>query len=339
MNVLFFSRFFSPHIGGVEKHILEISRLLIKQGHKVTIITEELPRKKNPRIGYIDSIKIYRIPVGRNNWFKKFRIWKEIWEIRNLIKTSSVVHCHDVFFWYLPFRFLYFNKPVFTTFHGYESYPLSPKSVFMHKISERLSRGNICIGHFIKKWYGTKADYIAYGGVNIVKSEQLKVKSSKSAIFIGRLDEQTGILTYVKAIKLIRKKIPDFKFEIIGDGKFRKEIEKDFRVLGFQKNSEKYFSKYHFAFVSRYLSILEALAAKRLVFAVYDNPLKEDYLRMSPFAKFINTVSFENELAEKVLHFLKNPREEKAIINEAFEWVIDRTWEEMTNTYLKLWRV
>ena len=39
-----------------------------------------------------------------------------------------------------------------------------------------------------------------------------KIKNENSAIFIGRLDEQTGILTYTKAIEIIRKKIPNFDF-------------------------------------------------------------------------------------------------------------------------------
>jgi len=337
MTILFFSRLFYPHIGGVEKHVLEISKILTKKGHKVTIVTEQHEKKLKLEEEF-EGFKIYRIPNLKEGKFKKFKIWMWLLTNRKLIAQADIIHCNDVFFWYLPFRFLYFRKPIFTTFHGYESYPLKSKSIIMHKISEKLSMGNICIGHFIKKWYGTRPSFVSYGGVDIVHSSKLRVQSKNSALFIGRLDEQTGILTYVNAVKLIRKKIPNFEFKIIGDGQFRESIEKDFEVLEFQKNPEKYFKTYNFAFVSRYLSILEALAAKRLVFAVYDNPLKEDYLRMSPFVKSINIVSSDQELAEKVLHFLKNPREVEMIANEAFEWVKKHTWEEMANTYLRLWK-
>ncbi|MBI2613661.1 MAG: glycosyltransferase family 4 protein [Candidatus Levybacteria bacterium] len=347
MKILFFSRLFYPHIGGVEKHVLEVGRQLIEKGHKVTIITEDLSTKdipvylqskgKIPRHEVINLIEVYRIPVGESDWFRKFRIWKEIWKLRNLIKTSDAIHCHDVFFWYLPFRFLFPFKKVFATFHGYESYPLKSKSILMHKISEKLSNGNICIGHFIKKWYGTKPNFVVYGGVEGVKSEKLKMENGNSAIFIGRLDEQTGILTYVNAVKLIRKKIPNFKFEIIGDGKYRKEIEKYFKVLGFQKKTEKYFLDYNFAFVSRYLSILEAMAARRLVFASYDNPLKEDYLRMASFSKYIVIFNSPSELISKVLFYLKNPDKKEKLVESAYEWVKKQTWEKMANIYLKLW--
>lgn len=337
MTILFFSRLFYPHIGGVEKHVWEISKILIKKGHKVFVISEKHDSKlKNFEI--INKIKIYRISIENQNWFKKFQIWLWLFQHRNLIKQADIIHCHDVFFWYFPFRFLFPRKPVYTTFHGYESYPVSKKAVWIRKLSEELSFGNICIGAFIKKWYGTKPTFVSYGGVNRIKNEELKIKNYSSAVFIGRLDEQTGIKTYIDAVKLIRKKIPDFKFEIIGDGKFREDIERDFKILGFQKNSERYFRKYRFAFVSGYLSILEAMVEKRLVFAIYNNPLKKDYLTLTPFAKFINIINSKEKLSSLVVHFLTHSEKEKKMVDRAFEWVKNQSWEDVVNLYLSLWQ-
>ena len=42
MNVLFFAKSFYPNIGGVEKHLLEISNRLIEKGFKITVITEDI---------------------------------------------------------------------------------------------------------------------------------------------------------------------------------------------------------------------------------------------------------------------------------------------------------
>ncbi len=175
VNILFLSRLFYPHIGGVEKHALEVSKRLIAKGYNVTIVTEEISTKdipvyfqsgrKIPKRENINSIEIYRISAGANNWFRKFRIWRELWKLRKLIETSDIIHCHDVFFWYLPFRFLFPFKKIFMTFHGYESYPVSKKEILIRKISENLSLGNICIGDFITKWYGTKPTYVTYGAV------------------------------------------------------------------------------------------------------------------------------------------------------------------------------
>lgn len=339
MKILFFCRFFLPHIGGVEKHVMEISKLLIKKKYKITVVAEK--HEKNLKdFEIINGAEVYRIPILNQGWLKKFEIWGWLLKHIELIEKADIVHAHDVFFWYLPFKFLFPFKKIFTTFHGYEDYPISRKAIFQRKIAEVLSNGNICVGDFIKKWYGTKPTYTLYGGVRISDFQfpiSNKIKK-ESAVFIGRLDEQTGIKTYASAVKIIRKKIPDFTFEIIGDGKFRKEIEKDFKVLGFQNNSEKYLPNYNFAFVSRYLSILEAMAAKRLIFAVYDNPLKEDYLRMTPFSKFIIICNSPLELISKISFYLNHTKEKNKIVESAFNWAKKNTWNEMTNTYLRLWK-
>ncbi len=368
MTILFLSRLFYPHIGGVEKHVMEIGKRLVAKEHKVIVITEELSnlrrsnslvipakagiQKKHKRSLWIpdqvrndkiNGIEIIRIPLGHEDWFKKFRIWKNLWKLRKVIKDADIVHCHDVFFWYMPFRFLYPRKPVYTTFHGYESYPISRKAIIIRKISEKLSFGNICIGDFIKKWYGTHPTFVSYGAVNVpnaLASTSYVLRHTSyvnSALFFGRLDAQTGILTYNKAFKLLRKKYPKFEFLIVGDGPDKNLLDKKAKAIGFQKNPEKYFKNYRFAFVSRYLSILEAMAAKRLVFAVYDNPIKEDYLRMAPFAKFIFIKNDAKRLANQVEKIINNPKLEREMIESAYEWVKKQTWEEMTKIYTTLW--
>lgn len=173
MTVLFLSRFFYPHIGGVERHVEEISKRLIKMGHEVVVVSESSTSEESPptssklwRGHHPRCFKAYKIPVGENEKLKKFQIWRWLWRHRQLIKQADIIHCHDVFFWYLPFRFLYPQKPVFTTFHGYETkFPPSKKAIFVRKLSEKLSFGNICVGDYIKKWYRTNSNFTTYGGV------------------------------------------------------------------------------------------------------------------------------------------------------------------------------
>lgn len=338
MNILFFARLFYPHIGGVEKHVLEVSKLLINRGHKVTVVTEQ-DSVKTKLTEVFEGIKIYRIPGIKNGKFKKLVIWKWLFSHYRLMKEADIIHCHDVFFWYLPFRFLFPFKKIYTTFHGYESYPLESKNIFMHKLSEKLSNGNICIGHFIKKWYKAKPNFVSYGGVNLPDRQTLKINNHEGAVFIGRLDDQTGILTYVEAVEIIRKKNKNFDFLVIGDGDLKDKIGKEIKVLSSKNNASEYFNDYNFAFVSRYLSMMEAMAAKRLVFAVYDNPIKEDYLRLAPFSKFITISNSSSELVSKISYYLDNVKAKEKMIARAYSWVKNHTWEEMTNTYLKLWKI
>ena len=146
MKILFMSRYKWPHVGGVEKHVYELVKRLKVKGNGVKIISEEDIRQ--PHIKFLGLIYI---------WFWMFRN-------RKLIENADIVHCHDVFIWYLPFRFLYPKKPVYTTFHGWEGiWPIPWKNILSKRLATKLSWGTFAVGHYIEKYYGIRADKITYG--------------------------------------------------------------------------------------------------------------------------------------------------------------------------------
>ena len=355
MKILFFSRRFWPSIGGVEKHVMEVGKRLVKMGYEVTVVSESstseesrsLPRH-HPR-----CLKVYYISVRANEKSKKFQIWEWLWKNRCLIQEADIVHCHDVFYWYLPFRFLYPKKKVFTTFHGWEGiYPPRWQAKVIRNISEKLSFGNICVGDFIRKWYGTRADYTTYGGVtnpprrsHVFPADSAgqpdTVRGDSKRIydfcFIGRLEKDTGLLIYLQALEKFIIYNLKFKIRFLGDGSLRKEAERLGEVLGFMEGLEEYVKNFDFIFTSGYLSILEAMINKKLVFATFDNPLKEDYLKMAPFSQWIVIESDPKELAKKVLFYAKNPGEEKKLVKNAYNWAREQSWEKVTEGYLAVW--
>lgn len=362
MKIVFLSPGFYPKVGGVERHVFEIAARLAKLGHEITIITEADKNSKSysnnkhssnksdseakiskqpvksiyPHTYFVNSVRVISFDFGTKSFFKKFNIWKLLLGQLEEFKNADIIHCHDVFIWYIPFKLLLPFKKVFITFHGYESYPLGKKNILIHKISERLTNGNICVGEFIKKWYGTKPDFIIYGGVE-VKASSKKI-TKPSALFYGRLDDQTGILEYLKAAERIKQKIPEFNFDIIGEGPLKNKIGKKFNVSNFMKNPEEKFENYRYAFVSRYLSILEAMMKRKLVVAHFDNPIKKDYLLMSPFRNYIVTANDNKDIAKKILFFSSHRKAEENKIEKAYEWARKQTWENVCKTYLKLWK-
>lgn len=339
MRIVFLSSKFYPDIGGVEKHALEVAKRLSKN-HEVLVITEGKKDKKEK----INEIKIIRSFFGENDWFKKFIIWWKILSLRKLIEKADIIHCHDVFFWYIPLRIIYPNKKVFVTFHGYEgTFPPSLKAIFIRKLSEKLSSGNIAIGRYIEKWYGTRPNAVVYGAINKVKNSKLKVQSSKLKIlFIGRIEKDNGIEIYSEVLK----KLKNYQFEACGDGILRSELEKYGKVHGFVKNTDKYISKSDIIFASSYLSILVALNLKKPVFSVFDNPLKEDYLKMTPFAKWIYITGSPKILIKKIKTVMRGNRfreknENLALdrkIASSYNWVKDQTWDNIAREYVDLWR-
>lgn len=357
MKILFLTRSFYPSIGGVEKHVEKISEVLINKGHEVTIISETPQKSYSNDYHSINlsaklvekdiNTKIIRIEVGKDNWFKKFRIWRQLLKNIKVIFTSDIVHCHDVFFWYLPFRFIFPFKKVYTTFHGYEGNKIpKKKAILMHKLAEILSNGNICIGDLLKKWYETNPTFVSYGAVdsNLLKSNLEITKKNKDVIFAGRLEKETGILEYLEAIYLLKKKGLSLIVDVFGDGQLKNQAMKyvsknklNVTFKGFVPNVTDYIPFYKIIFVSRYLGILEALALRVPVFAHYNNAIKKDYLYMSPFTKFISIGKNGEEISSEVENYLKNPK--KIDTQGGYEWVKDKTWENMVKIYLKLWAI
>ncbi|MDE2590426.1 MAG: glycosyltransferase family 4 protein [Patescibacteria group bacterium] len=343
MTILFFTRLFYPHIGGVEKHVLSLSLQLIKKGYKIIIITENHGWKEKEAC---KGLEIIRINSGTNEKLKKFVIWKELWKHKAVIAQADIVHCHDVFFWYLPFGYLHPTKPVYVTFHGYEGNTTPGiKAIFMHKLAEFSSDKNICIGSFLTKWYHTKATIISYGATDIPKKiENKKLGKIPTFLYIGRLEEEAGILEYVKALGILKQKGIDSKLIVLGDGTQRREAQllaKEFGLdvdfQGFVENVESFFPKADYVFTSRYLGILEAFAHKKYVFAIYNSPVKKDYLTMTPFATWIATAGNVNELTDKIMHSMNNKNQQTKSIQHSFSWVKAQTWENLTKNYLALW--
>lgn len=331
MKILFITPSFYPSIGGVETHVLEVAKELIKQSYEVTILTEYKGSKAK-----IKGIKIVRLNFRQGRFIKLLDIWLRLVKNRELLKKADIIHCHDVFIWYLPFRFLFPRKKVFTTFHGYEGrFPPVVKSIQIRRISEKLSKGNICVGEFIKRWYKTKPDYVIYGGVNSEKLLKIKHprKRDTKIVLIGRLAKDIGVQVYRDALKNLKRGGFKYEFLACGEGEMREDLKRYGKVLGFVRNTKKYIKSADIIFASSYLTMLSAMQVGKPVFAVYTNPLKHDYLYSSPFSKYIYIYSTGKELARGIKNYKPNLQR----LSSAQSWANGETWEKVAQVYLELW--
>ena len=338
MNILFLTRLYFPHIGGVERHVEEIGKRLIVKGKGVTVVTTKyakelkLTEKK-------DGVEIIRFRQPRIKYLGLLYTW--LWMLKNidLIKESDIVHVHDVFIWYLPFRFLFPKKAVYITFHGrWGKYPIPFSDIIQKRLGVKLSNKVISVGEYIPKNYGFKSDITLYGGVdipsgNIDKKENL-------IIYVGRLDEDTGLTVFLDAVRCIRSL--DYgvklKVEFLGDGKLRGGCERYGRVHGFTDPAP-FYKKAKFCFASGYLTIHEALVNKCLVFTAYMHSLQKDYYVLTPFSKFITISDNPQKLAERLIYLSKNKKTAQKLIVTGYNWVKSETWEKLTDQYLELWGV
>lgn len=315
----------------MEKQLNELSKRLIKKGFEITIITEKFNETLKDR-ETINGIKVVRFSYPKIKFLGLFHIW--LWFLRNIyyIKQADIVHTHGVFVWYWPLRLLFPKKPIYTTFHGWEGiYPIPRKNILLRKIAAKLSLGNICVGKFIEKHYGIKAGKIIYTSVDMPRKVKL-TKEKKSLVYVGRLDEDTGLQQILEALSYLK----GFKVDFCGDGPLRKECERYGTIHGFV-NPGPYFEKAMICLSPGHTSILEAFTYRCLVITTYNNPVKGDYLKMTPFSKWIVVRKSPREMAEKIKYYSKYPEKAKPMIEKAYNWVKTQNWDNATNFYLELW--
>ncbi len=332
MKIVFFTRCFHPHLGGVEKHLLNLSRTLVKQ-HDVTVVTEkhsdDLPENE-----VIDNgIKVLRMSTngiqGKN---KKFVIWRWISRHSDLLNRADILHAHDVYYWIIPYKLTHPGKSTYVTFHGWEGvYPVPSKNILIRKICELLATKNICVGDYIPRWYGTSPDMTIYGAVS--ESQKTSTKSN-SLLFLGRLDKDTGFDQYLELQKV--KAFHEYKFVVAGDGPLRSRSTYTVDYKGFIHNTQGLVAKSSLVFATGYMSILEAFIAKKLVLSTYSNPLKGDYLLSHPMAKNIVIGRSSGEVSGVYQRLTKHTI--NSMIEENYSWAKTQTWEKLANDYKTIWK-
>ena len=334
--VLFMSRYFYPHIGGVEKQVLMLSTKLIKMGFDLTVVTEKYSPELRER-ETINGIHIIRFPPIRKKLLGLLSIWWWLFKNRVLIKEAKIIHIHSVYIWYWPFRILFLKKPSYVTFHGWEGkYPIPFKNILIRKIDALLAKKNITISDYVQKYYGIKADKLMYTSVDLPqlnKSKKIQ-KNLKNIIYVGRLDEDTGLNNILTALSLLKNY--HFIIDFCGDGPLRGVCEKYGVVHGFVDPHE-FYEKAFICLSPGHTSILEAFTYKCLIITTYNNPLKRDYLKMTPFKKWICVESTPRGLANKILFYYKRPEKAGNMINNAYNWVKTQNWENAIRLYLNLW--
>ena len=301
MNILFITRLYFPHVGGVEKHVFEVAKSLERKGKSVTILTEKFDSKLRSKEA-TGKTKVIRSSYPHIKLLGLLSIWLKIFKNRKLIQDADVVHIHDVFIWYLPFRLMYPKKPVFTTIHGLEwDNPLSKFSIWQKKLAVKLSTGAVGIGKFLEKYLKIKFNKIIYGAATVIRNSVAKDKNK--IVYVGRLEENTGLAKFLKWLGKNQKYTVDF----CGDGRLRNECEKFGKVHGFT-DPVPFLKKANHCVPGGYLAALEALSYGCELKLFGNSKIKEDYWKMSPF-----------------------------VDSDVKQWGKSQTWEKLANEYLDLY--
>jgi len=249
-KICFVTSFFYPTIGGVETHIQNLGKELIKLGYDIEVYVSDLDREKRipERESEIGGIKIKRFI----SWFKIS--FSEIFfpRLYLAVKNSSadIFHVHGYRHMF-NFIFWFTKKPCFITPHWPVYKGQRNKIIqlivdfvdfFLGKyIFKKFSKVCVVTGlesPWVKGFGVNKKNIILtpnclpnyyfkkYNGNNFRKKYSLK--NELVVLSVSRIHESKGIEQLVK----IAKFFPDTRFIIMGkDGGFKNELEKLIKEL------------------------------------------------------------------------------------------------------------
>src|SRR3989338_2514975 len=69
----------------------------------------------------------------------------------------------------------------------------------------------------------------------------------------------------------------------------------------------------------------------------YQNPLKKDYIRLSPFVDFVISGDNIQVIADEIVRFLESPQKFRDKRERGYDWARLQTWKKLTTQYQKLW--
>lgn len=327
--ILQIARLYKPHIGGVEKHVGILSSMLLKSGFRVILITE-LFDKSLPKHELVDGVEVHRINYPRVKYFGIIFLWFKLLSYIKLIINSELIHIHDVYVWYLPYRVLFFWKKSFLTIHGWEGkYPISKASLFQKRIASKLSKKTLLIGAYLKKLYGLKSNNVLYGFIDSADISK-KVAKKRLIVFLGRLEKDTGIELLLEYLGKSRSRN---KFDVVfcGDGQFRAECEKYGKVTGFI-DPKKYIGDAEFLIASGYLSVFEGLKYRCKVVVIASSRVRRLIFKNTPFNKYVSICANNSD-------FDKAFSKVKYDVELGYEWAKKHDSEYLYSKYARMWGI
>ncbi len=253
MKILVLASFFYPHRGGLEDYIHILSKGLSKRGFEVDVITCNTENAKEYE--EIDGFHIYRIPcwniVGKQYplpkpTLKTYKLFKSL-----LNKNYTYINTHTRF-WVLCLIGLFIAKykkiKLVHVEHGSVHSIVRGRfvgicaKIYDHTFGALLVKNaDILIGvsdgaiEFARHLGAKGGIYRIPKGLDLedftLKDNEIRKKIGLSdddrvIIYVGRLIYGKGVQDLIYAFKKIEKEFDNVKLLIVGDGDYRKELEK-----------------------------------------------------------------------------------------------------------------
>jgi glycosyltransferase involved in cell wall biosynthesis len=253
MHVCMITREFPPASGGIGYYVYNLSKGLIKKGHKVTVITRGSTRRFEKEV--IDKIDVFKATFFP---LYPFQMPLHGLFVNSLIKSLepdlSLIHIHS------PVTpSIKTALPIVTTVHTamridsryhevVDPYSLAEKVQSMY-FSPLVESQLLRLSDIITAVSPTVASELNGYGVDSSKVKVMwngvdekiffpiknKEKLEKYVLYTGVLRARKGLFDLIKCAILVKKTIPDIKFVICGTGPLLQQLTEQVRNAGLEK--------------------------------------------------------------------------------------------------------
>ncbi len=355
MDILFLTPRFHPDVGGVERHLLGVCRVLARRGHRITVLTmgrDELPKKEQFQGLTIVRFSPPRAVHSRSIMVRVWSIfltWPRIFDALRGIRVPGAVHGHDSTFlaWLFPVWLRFRGAARYVTFHGIEGDKVPAWAPVYRGLSARLAKGIICVGGFMERWYGGECTAVTYGASEGPLISPEAEGRSEGLIYIGRLEAYVPLLECLHGLALLAKDHGALPWDLYGIGVLDEPLRSladaagvPISLKGVTHEPEREYPWYAFAIAGGYLSVLEAIRAGCSVLAYARSELRWDYYTSHPcLAKGLVVVETPEEFAAAIHRLRSDPRERAEAVRRGQRLVAEMTWEALADTYEGIWGV
>lgn len=215
------------NVGGVETGAIDLSKYLVKQGHKVVVVSNGGKLVKE-----LESLgaRHYQLPVHKKSFFN---IFKMILKLEEVIKKEEIeiVHARSrVPAWIAFFAARKANRIFITTCHGY--YKKHPFSYVMGWGKSVICPSNVIARHMIED-FSVPLERIKLipRSVDLERFQFMDPVKKRTEEFnvgiIGRFTPIKGHLYFIKAMAKLHRPVPKLKIWIVGDAPLSKQNYKE----------------------------------------------------------------------------------------------------------------
>jgi glycosyltransferase involved in cell wall biosynthesis/GT2 family glycosyltransferase len=251
-RVLFVTPLSPLHQGGVERHVMEVSKRAAAAGAEVEVLCTE-PGGPKLQEQERDGVKIRTVrawPANRD-WCLAPRIWREMSR-----QPWDVVHVQSYHTFVAPLamlRALTLDIPYVVTFHGgghsseARNKVRSLQRALLRPLLKRAER-LVAVARFEIEEYGSELGIPAEKFALIPNGTDLAFSDAGSAngkpegppaiASIGRLERYKGHHRVIDAFPFVLKREPEARLVIVGTGPYEDELRKQAQALGIAEKVE-----------------------------------------------------------------------------------------------------